>query len=68
MNNEIKLVNITQVKCYLCDGVEPKRMELGLGRKLIFIYDKEESQECFDKWKNKEYDLSIFDSQNIALN
>lgn len=62
--NEVKLVNIIQVKCYMSDGVEPIRLELGFGGKLLFIFDKDESQKCFDKWKNKEYNLSMFENFN----
>ena len=56
-SNEVKILNHTQVRCYLKDGIEPKRIELGYNDKLVFVYDKEETKKVFDKWVKHEYEI-----------
>jgi hypothetical protein len=56
MKDEVKILNHTQVRCYLKDGVTPKRVELGYNDKLVFIYDRVETEKLFTKWINHEYE------------
>ncbi|MEG1353680.1 MAG: hypothetical protein RR255_00150 [Bacilli bacterium] len=54
--NEIKIVNFKQVKVYLTYGYQPIRIEIGFKGKLVFVYDKAETESIFYRFIHHEFD------------
>ena len=52
--NEVGIPNYLQARLYMENGVYPIRCELGYNDKILFIFDKVESQEVYKKWRNHE--------------
>lgn len=52
MNNEVKILNMSQVYFYIENNVNPKRVECGYKHKLVFVFDKDATNELFTKWLN----------------
>lgn len=58
---EIKIVNLKQAKQYIKNGVYPTRLEISRYTKptdedddvLVFIFNKDDTLEVWDKWKNR---------------
>ena len=52
--NEIKLVNQKQVFRYVKHGLQPIRLEAGYDDKLVYVFNKDESEPFFEKWRKHE--------------
>lgn len=51
--NEIKILNNQQVYYYMENGVQPIRLECGRDNKVVFIFDKKQTQELYIEWVKK---------------
>lgn len=51
MNKTVKIVNKFQVVLYMKHGVKPIDIELGEDDKMLYIFDKEETKEVWELWK-----------------
>lgn len=47
---EIKILNLEQVKFYLSKNVQPLRIELGRKNKIVYVYSKADTYELFGQW------------------
>ena len=54
MNEVVNIVNFKQVALYLKHNVKPIDIKLGYKDKIIFIFNKEDTKEVFDKWVKHE--------------
>lgn len=50
MNNVVKIVNLKQVGLYIKNGIKP--IDIEYTDRLVFIFNKDETKEVFDKWCN----------------
>lgn len=64
-NNEVKIVNIKQVRTYTENGYQPIRIENGFNDKLVFVYDKKETEQIFYDWINHRFEEDL---QNVRQN
>lgn len=51
--NEIKILNNQQVYYYMENGVQPIRLECGRDNKVVFVFNKEQTQELYIEWVKK---------------
>lgn len=47
-NSEIRIVNYKQASMYIKHGVQPR--ELFYDNVLVFVFNREETKEVYDKW------------------
>lgn len=54
---ELKIMNMQQVAFYIQHGVQPKRIDVGYNKKIVFIYDKDSTNDLFTLWlkNNRKY-------------
>ena len=54
---ELKIMNMKQVAFYVSNGVQPKRIEVGYNNKIVFIFDKDSTNNLFTLWlkNNRKY-------------
>lgn len=49
-DNEVRLVNLKQIRTYIENGYQPIRVENGYQNKFVFVYDKKETEDVWFKW------------------
>ena len=49
----VRIVNLKQISVYIQNGVKP--IDIYFTDKLVFVFNKNETGELFDRWKNKEF-------------
>lgn len=49
---EVRVINIIQAKAYIRNGLQPIRCEVD--DRIVFIFNKEDSKELYQKWKKRE--------------
>ena len=58
MSNLIRIVNFKQASAYIGSGVKPVNVEYDWNaRVMVFYFKKEDTQEVWNKWKNKEFNF-----------
>lgn len=57
----MQIINKFQVVFYLKNGVKPIDIELGRNDKMVYIFDKEDTKEVWEMWKQQciDYKKSI---------
>lgn len=53
--SEVRIVNIKQACAYIKYGVQPIRVEYT--DRLVFVFDREEQREAYDKWCKYEIEI-----------
>lgn len=58
---ELKIMNMKQVAFYVSKGVQPKRIEVGYNNKIVFIFDKDSTNDLFTLWlkNNRKYEANF---------
>lgn len=58
MNNMVVIVNFKQACAYIGSGIKPKDVAYDWDKKvMVFYFDKQETAEVWNKWKNREFDF-----------
>lgn len=51
MEETVKILNPLQFKFYLKHGVKPVDLKIGFNDKVVYIYNKEETKQVWQLWK-----------------
>lgn len=58
MNNMVAIVDFKQACAYIGSGIKPKDVAYDWDKKvMVFYFDKQETAEVWNKWKNREFDF-----------
>lgn len=64
MNNEVKIINIKQAVVYSYNGVQPIRLEMGYNNKVVFVFEKDKTNELYSRWLKNEFKDVVYDFDN----
>lgn len=51
--NVVRIVNLKQISTYIKNGIKP--IDIYCTDRLVFVFNKDETGELFERWKNKEF-------------
>lgn len=54
----VKIVNGLQALYYIKSNIKPVDIFVGYNDKLVYVFDKKESEEVWKKWLNWDFDYS----------
>ena len=49
----VRIVNLKQIGVYIQNGIKP--IDIYFTDRLVFVFNKDETGELFERWKNKEF-------------